>query len=227
MLIRSILTLLAFLFSACLVPVYGQEFANLPSNVPLQYTPLPIPCRAVDTRVLSQNDNGPILAGTAQFFYPATSGGCNIPLSSFGSIVYAMNVTVIPHGPLGYLTVWPYPAAQPVVSTLNSEDGEVKANAAFVTGANNYSPVSFQPENGPNVDYGWIYAYASDTTDLVLDVTGYFSVNAAASVYVPVTPCRVVDTRTNNGTFGAPALVAYQQRAFLLADSPCDLRPPT
>lgn len=222
MLIRSIVTLLASWFAACLFPVYGQDLANLPSNVPLQYTPLQIPCRAVDTRVPSQNNNGPILAGTAQFFNPA-GGGCNIPLPAFGSIVYAMNVTVIPHGPLGYLTVWPYSETQPVVSTLNSEDGEIKANAALVAGTNNYSSESFQPESGPNVDYGWIDVYATDTTDLVLDVTGYFTVNAAASVYVPLTPCRVVDTRISNGTFGAPALVADQQRSFLLADSHCDL----
>ena len=222
MLIRSIVTLLASWFAAYLLPVYGQAL-NLPSNIPLQYTPLPIPCRAVDTRVPSQNNNGPILAGTTQEFYPA-GGGCNIPLPNFGFIVYAMNVTVIPHGPLGYLTVWAAGATQPLVSTLNSEDGSVKANAALVAGTP-YSSCStcFQPEAGPNFNYGSIDVYASDTTDLVLDVTGYFTVNAAENVYVPVTPCRVVDTRISNGTFGAPALVADQQRSFLLADSHCDL----
>ena len=46
----------------------------------------------------------------------------------------------------------------------------------------------------------------------------------AAYVYVPVTPCRVVDTRINNGTsFGAPSLVAGQQRTFQLANSSCNL----
>jgi hypothetical protein len=226
MLIRSIVTLLASWFATCLLPVYGQGLGlNLPSNLPLQYTPLPIPCRALDTRVNSgvngvlNSGPAPIPAGATEMFIPA-GGGCKIPLPSFGFIVYAMNVTVIPHGPLGYLTVWPWLTTQPVVSTLNSEDGNVKANAALVEGSGSYS--YYNPEAVVGT-YGAIDVYTSDTTDLVLDVTGYFTVNAAANVYVPVTPCRVVDTRTSNGTFGAPALVAGQQRSFLLADSPCDL----
>jgi hypothetical protein len=220
MLIRSLLTFLASWFAMCLLPVYGQGLGlNLPSNVPLQYTPLQIPCRAVDTRVLSENSNGPIAAGTTQQF-EASSGGCNFPLPSFGFIVYALNVTVIPHGPLGYLTIWPFTYDQPVVSTLNSEDGQVKANAALVQGGPSFA--YYNPETDIPL-FGAFNVYASDTTDLVIDVTGYFTVNAAASVYVPVTPCRVVDTRTSNGSFGAPALVGGQPRSFLLADSPCDL----
>jgi hypothetical protein len=169
---------------------------------PLQYTALQTPCRAVDTRVTG----GPIVAGTSQSFNPA-GGDCNIPLPTTGPIVYALNVTVVPHGPLGYLTVWPTGGPQPVVSTLNSSDGRVKANAAFATGGNG----------------GQISVYASDTTDLVLDVSGYFTLNTNAYVYVPVTPCRLVDTRKSNGTFGAPSLVAGQQRTFLLANSSCNL----
>ena len=66
--------------------------------------------------------------------------------------------------------------------------------------------------------------YASDTTDLVVDVSGYFTANTASYVYIPVTPCRVVDTRISNGTsFGAPSLVAGQQRSFELANSNCNL----
>jgi hypothetical protein len=219
MLIRSIVTLLALLFSACLLPVYGQGLGlNLPSNVPLQYTPLPVPCRAVDTRVLSQNyPNGPIAGGTTEQIW---FNGCNIQYQNFGFIVYAMNVTVIPHGPLGYLTIWPFTYPQPVVSTLNSEDGSVKANAALVQGGPTYSHYNPETVIGSG---GSFYVYASDTTDLVLDVTGYFTVNAQANVYVPVTPCRAVDTRYSNGTFGSPALVGGQSRYFLLADSPCDL----
>ena len=141
MLIRSIVTLLALWFAVYLLPVYGQGQAlNLPSNVPLQYTPLPIPCRAVDTRVPSQNNNGPILAGTTQEFYPA-GGGCNIPLPNFGFIVYAMNVTVIPHGPLGYLTVWAAGATQPLVSTFEFRGRERKSKRAALVAGTAYSLV--------------------------------------------------------------------------------------
>jgi hypothetical protein len=221
---RSLVILLASWSSACLLPVCAQTPATL-NNAPLQYTPLPTPCRAVDTRVNgwvngSYNSGpAPIPAGTTQMFDPA-GFGCNIPSPNFGPIVYALNVTVIPHGPLGYLTLWPAASNmnQPLVSALNSEDGNIKANAALVEGGFNPS----NPEEA-NANYGWINVYASDTSDLVLDVAGYFTVSAASNVYVPVTPCRVVDTRVSNGTFGAPALVAGQQRSFLLADSSCNL----
>ena len=203
MLVRSFRALLAFGIATCPAILTAQ---TLSATTPLQYTALQIPCRAVDTRVTG----GPIAAGTSQSFYPA-GGACNIPLPITGPIVYALNVTVVPHGPLGYLSVWPTGATQPLVSTLNSPDGRVKANAALATGGNG----------------GEISVYASNTTDLVLDVSGYFTSAPAANVYVPVTPCRVVDTRVNNGTsFGAPSLVAGQQRTFQFANSSCNL-PPT
>ena len=50
------------------------------------------------------------------------------------AVAYSLNVTVVPAGPLGYLTVWPAGQSQPTVSTLNSLDGRVKANAAIVAG---------------------------------------------------------------------------------------------
>jgi hypothetical protein len=94
-----------------------------------------------------------------------------------------------------------------VASTLNS-DGRVKANAAIIAGGTD----------------GLVSVYASNTTDLVLDVSGYFTASTANYVYVPITPCRVVDTRLDNGTsFGAPSLVAEQQRACGLANSSCNL----
>jgi hypothetical protein len=200
MLFRSIVALLAFGIATCPSIVTAQTPSG---TTPLQYTALQTPCRAVDTRVTG----GPIAAGTSQSFYPG-GGACNIPLPSTGPIVYSLNVTVIPHGSLGYLSVWPTGAPQPLVSTLNAPTGRVRANAALAAGGNG----------------GEISVYASNTTDLVLDVSGYFTNAPAAYVYVPVTPCRIVDTRVNNGTsFGAPSLAAGQQRTFQLANSSCNL----
>jgi hypothetical protein len=42
-----------------------------------------------------------------------------------------LNVTVLQHGLLGYLTIWPTGQGQPVVSTMNSFDGRMKADAAI------------------------------------------------------------------------------------------------
>jgi hypothetical protein len=200
---RFALTLLACGMAAPSLPAVAQL---LDATLPMQYIPLEIPCRAVDTRTTGN----PITAGTIRNFSPG-SGGCSISTPTSGIIAYAMNVTVVPHGELGYITVWPAGELQPVVSTLNSPDGRVKANAAIVTGGTN----------------GQISVFASNTTDVVLDVSGYFLAEVPVPptyTFFPITPCRVVDTRVNNGTsFGAPSLVAGQQRAFVLSLSSCNL----
>ncbi len=88
------------------------------------------------------------------FGVPAS--GCNIPNTAQA---YAMNVTVVPDGPLWYLTAWPAGAGQPNVSTLNSWDGSVVANAAIV----------------PAGADGAISVYASGRTHVILDINGYFA----------------------------------------------------
>jgi hypothetical protein len=69
-----------------------------------------------------------------------------------------LNATVVPSGPLGFLTLWPHGAVQPPVSTLNAGDGAITSNMAIV----------------PTTD-GSISAFASDPTHLVLDISGYFA----------------------------------------------------
>ena len=199
---RVTLTLLACSMGTSCVSAIAQV---LDATLPMQYIPLEIPCRAVDTRT----NNTPVAGGATQNFNPG-GGGCSIAAPASGVIAYATNITVIPHGPLGVLTVWPAGELQPVVSTLNSLDGRVKANAAIVTGGTG----------------GEISVFASNTTDVVLDVSGYFV--AAVPVpptytFFPITPCRVVDTRFPNGQFGSPSLVGGQQRTFVFSLSSCNL----
>jgi hypothetical protein len=162
---------------ACALVAGVPSLSAQVSTAPLHYIPLPIPCRATDTRV--QGGGGPIAGGTIRNFDPSVN--CSIPLPSDGVIAYAVNVTAVPHGPLGYITVFPDGGTLPTASTLNSYNGVVKANAAIVSGG--YG--------------GAISVFASNTTDLVIDVSGYFTSDDASYVYVPITPCRVVDTRIN------------------------------
>ena len=143
---------------------------------PLGFVPV-VPCRVVDTRD-STKPSGfgqPFISGGTSRAFAIPNGPCNIPATAEA---YSVNVTVVPHGDLGYLTVWPTAGNQPIVSTLNSLDGRVKANAAIVTGA----PAS---------------VFATNDTDVVLDINGYFvsNTNAAALAFYPMTPCRLVDTR--------------------------------
>ena len=69
-----------------------------------------------------------------------------------------MNVTAVPPGPLAYATVWPGGLTQPLVSTLNSFDGQVVPNAAIVPAGVN----------------GTINIFASNTTDIVPSYQWYF-----------------------------------------------------
>jgi hypothetical protein len=69
------------------------------------------PCRLVDTR---QTGN-PIQGDTSRNCNVPQLGGCNIPASA---VAYSLNVTVVPDGPLGYLTIRPTGGEQPYVSTM-------------------------------------------------------------------------------------------------------------
>jgi hypothetical protein len=162
-----------------------------------QFTPV-TPCRLIDTR-----SGDPIQGGTSQSFDLPQLGGCNIPASA---TAYSLNVTVSPHGSLGYLTVWPTGEQQPSASTMNSPDGRVKANAAIV-------PAGY--DDGLSI-------YASDTTDVIVDIDGYFSPPSANTYqFYTLPPCRIVDTRGVNGALGGPYLQGQQARDFPVLTSSC------
>ncbi|MGA2373285.1 MAG: choice-of-anchor tandem repeat GloVer-containing protein [Candidatus Korobacteraceae bacterium] len=164
----------------------------------VQFVPA-TPCRLVDTRQI----HDPIQGGTWQDFIVPQLGDCNIPATA---AAYSLNVTVVPQGPLGYLTIWPAGKNQPTVSTMNSVDGRIKANAAIV----------------PAGASGAVSVYATNTTDLILDVDGYFAPPASGTYqFYPLTPCRLVDTRGADGSLGGPRLPAQTPRSFPLLSSSC------
>jgi hypothetical protein len=83
------------------------------------------------------------------------TSGCDAPSSAQSFVV---NATVVPPGPLGFLTLWPQGATQPLVSTLNAIDGAVTSNMAIVPTSN-----------------GLVSAFGSNPTQLVVDIFGYFA----------------------------------------------------
>jgi hypothetical protein len=107
-----------------------------------------VPCRTLDTRLSSGPFNGVLLV-------PVHGSTCAPPLAAQA---YVLNATVVPSGPLVYLTLWPDGAAQPYVSTLNADDGAVTSNMAIV------------PTNNGAVD-----AFGDGTTNLILDISSYFA----------------------------------------------------
>ncbi len=146
----------------------------------IQFVPV-TPCRLVDTR----QTQDPITGGTSQSYILPQLGGCNIPASA---AAYSLNVTVVPITRLGYLTIWPTGEAQPVVSTMNSGDGRIKANAAIVPAGTN----------------GAVSVFVTDTTNVILDIDGYFTAPGSGTYqFYPLTPCRLVDTRNGQDRWNA------------------------
>ena len=171
----------------------------------LRFIPV-TPCRVADTRNPAGPFGGPSLAGGSTRSFPVPSSSCGIPSAAKA---YSLNATVVPHGPLGYLTLWPTGAVQPLVSTLNSYDGQVTANAAMV----------------PAGTSGSINAFVTNDTDLILDINGYFldTTSSTALMFYSVAPCRVVDTRNPDGTFGGPILNEGTTRSFPITSSACGI----
>jgi hypothetical protein len=164
------------------------------------------PCRVVDTRNTAGPFGGPAIAGSASRDFNIPSGACSVP--SF-ALAFSLNVAVVPAGPLGYLTLWPTGQTQPLASTLNSLDGRIKSNAAIV----------------PAGTSGNISVFASNATDVILDINGYFvpaSVTTALAFY-PITPCRIADTRTATAPLGGPSLDGGSSRTFPIQSSACGL----
>ena len=170
----------------------------------LQFMPI-TPCRLVDTRTAPGPFGGPAIGAGIGRSFVLPQGGCGLPSTA---AAYSLNVTVVPTGALGYLTIWPTGESQPVSSTLNSPDGRVKANAAIVAAGAG----------------GAISIYASDTTNVVIDIDGYFQAASDATLqFYPLSPCRVFDTRNQQGHLGGPYLHGTRERDFPVLWSDCQV----
>jgi beta-glucanase (GH16 family) len=163
------------------------------------------PCRVVDTRRAGGPFGGPTMGDDSSRSFAIPQSGCGIPSTAQA---YSLNVTVVPAGPLSFLTLWPTGQPRAVVSTLNSFAGLVVANAAIV----------------PAGTGGAVSVYVTNPTDVILDINGYFDSPAAPVTsysFYPATPCRVVDTRRTADQFGGPSMTSGQKRDFPIPLGPC------
>src|SRR5205823_10468058 len=114
--------------------------------------------------------------------FPILSSSCNVPSVAQA---YSLTFTVVPKGPLSFLTAWPSGKSQPNVSTLNAPTATLVANAAIIPAGTN----------------GNVSVFTTNHTDVIIDINGYFAPPAQGglSLYA-LTPCRVMDTRTMAGT---------------------------
>lgn len=148
MLLRLYYSVFVFLFISAAAGIQAQSVAN--------FVAVP-PCRVADTRDNSLSHLGtPSLKAGVSRDFPILESSCGIPATA---VAYSLNITVVPQGPLGYITVWPAGQKQPFVSTLNSFGGAVIANAAIVGSGT----------------AGALTLFATDNTDVILDINGYFT----------------------------------------------------
>ncbi len=164
------------------------------------------PCRVVDTRNIDGPFGGPYIAGGTSRGFDIPSSECGIPSAAQA---FSLNITVVPRGSLGYVTLWPAGEPQPQVSTMNSLDGRIKADAAVLPAGTN----------------GGVSVFASNDTDVLLDVNGYFvsSTNNSSLAFYSMSPCRLIDTRLANGPLSGPYLYGGQVRSFPILSSSCNV----
>ena len=105
----------------------------------------------------------------------------------------------------------PAPIVKPSTSTINFKRGQVVANNVTVA------------LSGTGTLSATFLGTAGTTTELVFDVTGYFTADATGDTYVPTTPVRLLDSRIGNGIAGK--LGAGQPGTFLVTTRACF--PPT
>lgn len=141
------------------------------------------PARLLDTRPGGQTADGQhagagaIQSGTT-YELPVLRGGVNV-----GAATVVLNVTAAGALTGGFVTVFPCGQARPNSSNLNFSAGDTIPNAVVAkVGA-----------------LGKVCFYSETTTDLLVDVNGYFM--AVTTKWTPLAaPARMLDTRTGGRT---------------------------
>lgn len=155
------------------------------------------PSRVLDTRDGTGGVSGRLSPGEPVELQATGRGG--VPPT--GVTAVALNVTVTGPSAAGHLTAYPAGRAVPVASNLNHVAGQTVANLV-ATGVGDGGRVALLSNAG--------------SPHVVADVVGYWSDTLGGSRSTPVTPARLLDTRTGlGGTAGrlAPGSVVSLQVA--------------
>jgi hypothetical protein len=130
----------------------------------LYFNPLAHPVRLLETRsgqTVGCYLRNAALTGGAEYEQAArgTCDGLTIPTTALGIVG---NATIVPPHPNGggYLTLWPSGVQRPLVATSNFNAGQI-VNRHFIVGL--------------GATDGAFKIFSSNTTELVIDVSGYFA----------------------------------------------------
>ena len=167
-----------------------------PSASGLYFHPLPKPVRLLDTR---QGQSACFTPGVALQGNTDTSQlgttTCDGVLIPAGAQALVGNATTVSPQANGFLTLYPADAARPLIASANFQPG-VNLNSPFMVGL---SPS------------GQFNMYVASTTDLVVDVTGYYSTqlndaNGQGLLFNALTgPTRLLDTRAGQSGCFTPS----------------------
>ncbi len=204
------------------VSLYTQSGANLIADVAGYFSPattatagrfVPVaPARLLDTRPPPTGltpGGTPVPGGTTVSLAVAGHGG--VPAGALSAV--ALSVTATDTGGAGFVTAWPSGSTRPLASNLNFDHaGQTVADAVTVA-------------VGPD---GKVDLFNSSTTDLVVDVSGYYTDSSATStasgLFVSTTPTRLLDTRTGGPQVGyvgpSPVVASSTVDAVLAGRTP-------
>ncbi len=160
------------------------EASGVTSTPKTRYQALPTPERIYDSRPIA-----PIPAG-GDITIPV-AGRAGVPSDA---ISVALNVTSTRSLANGFFTVWPKGEPRPNASNVNYEAGVDTPNLVVAKIG----------------DDGSINVFAEQTSDVVIDVFGWFDNTIAENGFTPVVPRRVVDTRTAGVKAAAGEIVTFQ-----------------
>jgi spore germination protein YaaH len=158
---------------------YFMRDANGTTFVPIA------PTRIVDSRA-KQGLSAPLAAGKIATF--SVTGLAGVPSNA---VAVSGNATITGQTGVGYITVAPnlVVGSTPVSSTVNFPVGDNRANNVTV------------PLSGGKLQVEYIGG-ARTTVQFIFDVTGYFVPGLSGATFVPLTPGRVVDSRSALGFVG-------------------------
>jgi spore germination protein YaaH len=141
------------------------------------------PTRIVDTR-RSLGISASLTTGKVATF--SVAGLAGVPANA---VAVTGNATVTRASGAGYVTVAPTLSGIPSTSTVNFRTSDTRANNLTVQLSGGKLQVVYYGPSGTKVDF-------------IFDVTGYFVPDMSGATFVPLTPGRVVDSRSGTGFRG-------------------------
>lgn len=185
-------TIYSFATTDVVVDLEGYVSATAPAGAGSGlYNALPAPTRVCDTRPLTY-----LTGPAAQCNGRTMSAGSVLPVALAGSFgvpagasAVVLNVTAVQPSAGGYLTVYPDGTSRPTASNVNMSQGITVPNRVIV----------------PLGSDGAIDVYASASTNVIVDISGWYSApgGSGAQFQSESAPVRICDTRSSSKLSGA------------------------